>query len=104
MDMIDTMPQLRKAHVNDIEGLGYAEVIATTSEHICRGVVVFDQDTDLRIIKNHHPENKAVFEGVLYRSGGEVFETLMIDILYTSFDEDADPGLTFKGKLARKSI
>ena len=104
MDMIDTIPQLLEARVNNIEGLGYAEVTSNTPEQICRGVVVFDQDSDLHTIKHHHPENKAVFEGVLYYNGEAVFETLLIDIVYISIDEDEDPGLTFKAKLAGKTI
>ena len=101
MAMIDTMPQLRVARINGITGLGYAEVISQVSENLCRGVVIFDDETDLSQLRTRHSEDDVVFEGILFYNGEEIAETLTVEILYTSFDE-ADPGLTFKGKIAPK--
>ena len=104
MDVIDTIPQLREARINGIDGLGYAEFSTHISGHTCRGVVLFDSDTDLGTLKNRHPEDTAVFEGILFYNGEEIAETLHVNVVYTSFDEEADPGLTFRAKMEPKII
>ena len=97
MNALDTLPQLQQARLNGIIGTGYAEKWDNlTGEHI-RGVVLFDEETDLTTLKTLDPQEPALFRGMVYSNGVVSLETLLVDIRYIALDE-LEPGITFSAR------
>ncbi|MEM8487591.1 MAG: hypothetical protein AAF564_18720 [Bacteroidota bacterium] len=92
MSLVETIPELRTARLAGVTGVGYAEVIEMPGKPAaCRGVIVFD-DT---VSQHEVVTGDAVYEGVVYRDGGETVETLSVDILMVNTDPQQEPGATF---------
>lgn len=95
MNALDTLPQLQQARLNGISGTGYAEMWNDLSGGLIRGVVLFDETTDLKALKSLDPKEPALFRGMVYSHQKASLETLQVDILYIALDE-LEPGITFK--------
>ena len=98
MNLVQTVPELQKASLNGVHGLGYAESIpgANQSSEI-RGVVVFDADIDLASVSRDE-QKETLFQGAVYRDGLETIETLPVEIVLIHSDDNMEPGVTFVGK------
>ena len=96
MNTIDTIPELKKATLNGIEGLGYAEVYQNVRGMECRGVIVFDENTDLTELRDPIVQKNARFEGAVYQDAHCTFESLAVQVVLVSQDEHLEPGVTFK--------
>ena len=96
MNLVQTLPVLQKASLNGVNGLGYAEAIAginqTGSIH---GVIVFDEDSNL---ENFSERKEMLFEGIVYRDGSEVVESIEVELVLFNRDLNEAPGATFIGK------
>lgn len=102
MDIIDTLPELHQANINGISGLGYAEASFDASPVTCRGVVVFDRDTDLSTLLQFNPDEEVLYQGIVYTQTRPLFKTLRVKIRYLSLNERVDPGLTFSASLPQE--
>ena len=97
MNLVQTIPELHTARLSGARGVGYAEVISSPGKkEKCRGVIVFDEDIDIAQISTV----EAIFEGIVYREGGESIETFPVDILLVNEDLNQEPGATFVAKNA----
>ena len=94
---IDILPQLQQARLNGISGVGYAEKWSSISGGAIRGVILFDECTDLSALKDLSPQDPALFRGMVYSDGAVTLETLSVDIRYIALNE-LEPGITFKAR------
>lgn len=92
MNLVQTLPELKSARLNGVEGVGYAEVFsgAGTGEE-CRGVIVFDDPVQAARLS----EGQTVFEGIVYRDGVEYRERMTVEIIFINNDLNEEPGATF---------
>ena len=97
MNALDTLPKLQQARLNGISGTGYAEKWDNLTDGFIKGVVLFDEETDLDALRNLDPKKPALFRGMVYRDDTVTLETLMVDIRYIALDE-LEPGITFRAK------
>lgn len=95
MNALDTLPQLQKARLNGISGTGYAEKWDGLKGECIKGVVLFDEETDLTALSDLDPQEPALFRGMVYNKGEITLETLLVDIRYIALDE-LEPGVTFR--------
>ena len=97
MNALDTLPQLQQARLNGISGTGYAEKWESLTGELIRGVVLFDENTDVQSLRKLDPQKPVLFRGMVYSEGIMTLETLMVNISYIALDE-LEPGVTFRAK------
>ncbi len=92
MNLVETIPELKEARLNGLEGVGYAEVITGpgNNEH-CRGVIVFDDHEEVADLS----ETQAMYEGIVYRNGEVYQERMAVEVVFFNNDNNQDPGATF---------
>ncbi len=98
MNALDTLPQLQQARLNGISGTGYAEKWESLTGQYVRGVVLFDEKTDLDELRALDPQEPALFRGMVYSNGAVTLETLTVDLRYIALDE-LEPGITFRARM-----
>ena len=92
MNLVQTLPELKAARLNGLDGVGYAEVISgpgNTEE--CRGVIVFNDPEEAAVLEAGQTE----FEGVVYREGEAYRERMPVEIVFLNNDQHHEPGATF---------
>ncbi len=92
MNLVETIPELKEARLNGLQGVGYAEVIAgPDNSEVCRGVIVFDNHEEVANLS----ESQATYEGIVYRKGEVYQEQMTVDVVFFNNDLNQEPGATF---------
>ena len=97
MNALDTLPQLKRAHLNGVSGTGYAEKWDSKNGEVIRGVVIFDESTDTSALDELIPQDPALFRGMVYSQGTATLQTLAVHIQYVALNE-LEPGITFRAQ------
>ena len=93
--MLDTLPELKYASLGGLMGQGYAERLTTIEGTLCRGVIIFDENEDIKRLQKKREGGKVVFEGVVYHNERTTIESMHVQVVYVSDEAHQEPGATF---------
>ena len=96
-NLVQTFPELQKASLNGVQGLGYAEVVSDRRGTI-HGVILFDEGANRATIGITGTQ-QALFEGTVYRDDVKTVESLPVEIVLFSEEGRTGPGATFVAKV-----